>query len=111
MLTPSSSMAEPEMAAAALSDALAALGREPGGKHRDAVLATFRRHLARIQQQVQDAFERDQLDGLQAAFMLATLTDGLIVALFEHATSGTERGPEDRLALAATGGYGRGVLA
>ena len=78
---------------------------------RDAALGAFRRHLARIQQHVQHAFEQDQITGLQAARLLGKLTDGLISALYEHATSDTGLGEPEHLSVAGTGGYGRGVLA
>ncbi|HET6184000.1 MAG TPA: [protein-PII] uridylyltransferase [Acetobacteraceae bacterium] len=76
---------------------------------RDAALAGFRRHLARIQGQVQTAFEKDQITGLQAARMLAGLVDDLIRPLFDYVVSAGA--PPDKLSVAATGGYGRGVLA
>ncbi|MBV9654805.1 MAG: [protein-PII] uridylyltransferase, partial [Acetobacteraceae bacterium] len=98
-------------AAAALSKALAALPGEAADHTREDVLAVFRRHLARIQQQVRDTFERGQLTGFQAARMLATMSDSLISALYEHTAGRAEAGPADRLAIVATGGYGRNVLA
>jgi [protein-PII] uridylyltransferase len=112
MLTPTPLPKAPDAAAGVLSKALAELARESGGiVPRDAALGTFRRHLARIQHHVQTAFEHDELTGLEAARLLAALTDGVIGALFEHATSPAVLGKPDRLSLAATGGYGRGVLA
>jgi [protein-PII] uridylyltransferase len=111
MLTPLPLPKAPEAAASVLSDALAALGEEGAPVARDAVLGVFRRHHARVQQHVQHAFEQDQISGLQAARLLGKLTDGLISALHEHATSDTGFGRPDHLSVAATGGYGRGVLA
>ena len=78
---------------------------------RDAALNAFRRHLARIQQHVQHAFEQEQISGLQAARLLGKLIDGLITALYEHATTDTGLGEPEHLSIAGTGGYGRGVLA
>ena len=102
----------PDAAAGVLTDALAALAEEHAGKMpRDAALAAFRRHLARIQHHVREAFEQDQLSGLQAGRLLAALTDGVIGALYEYVTSPGVLGRPDRLSLAATGGYGRGLLA
>ncbi|HTB47483.1 MAG TPA: nucleotidyltransferase domain-containing protein, partial [Acetobacteraceae bacterium] len=101
----------PEAAAAFLSDALAASADQEGAVPRDAALGAFRRHLARIQTHVQHAFEQEQLSGLQAARLLGKLVDGVISALFDYATSDTGLGKPEQLSVAATGGYGRGVLA
>ena len=95
---------------AILAETLASLGQETGGLSREAALVAFRRHLARIQSHVQEAFEHDQITGLEAARKLGALIDGLVMALFEHATRGPEQLSE-KLAVAATGGYGRGTLA
>ncbi|MDR3538308.1 MAG: nucleotidyltransferase domain-containing protein, partial [Acetobacteraceae bacterium] len=111
MLTPIPLPRAPEAAATILSDALAALGSEQGSVPRDAALGAFRRHLARIQTYVQHAFEQEQISGLQAARLLGALVDGVIGALYEHATHDTGFGEPDHLSIAATGGYGRGVLA
>jgi [protein-PII] uridylyltransferase len=67
--------------------------------------------LARIQSYVQHAFEHEQIIGLQAARLLGALIDGVVGALFEHTTQHAELGPVEGLSIAATGGYGRGVLA
>ena len=111
MLTPVPLPKPPEAAVSALSDALAALAEDGAPVSRDAALGAFRRHLARIQQHVQHAFEQEQITGLQAARLLGKLTDGLISALYEHATSDTGLGEPEHLSVAGTGGYGRGVLA
>src|SRR3954470_6658750 len=111
MLNPVALPKAPEAAVSALSAALAALAEEAGSVSRDAALGAFRRHLARIQQHVQHAFEQDQITGLEAARLLGKLTDGLITALYEHATSDTGLGEPEHLSVAGTGGYWRGVLA
>ena len=111
MLTPVAQPKPPEASISALSAALAALAEDGAPVPRDAALGAFRRHLARIQQHVQHAFEQDQITGLQAARLLGKLTDGLISALYEHATSDTGFGEPEHLSVAGTGGYGRGVLA
>jgi [protein-PII] uridylyltransferase len=111
MLTPLPLPKAPEAAASVLSEALAALSRDGGSVSRDAALGAFRRHQARIQQHVQHAFEQEQITGLEAARLLGKLTDGLISALYDHATSDSDLGEPDHLSVAATGGYGRGVLA
>jgi [protein-PII] uridylyltransferase len=93
---------------------------------RDLALTLLRRQLGRIQSRVQEAFEAHALSGLAAARALAELTDGLISAIHaytlaqvapEHAMAGPAEpahafamGNEPPFALAATGGYGRGVL-
>ena len=99
------------------ADATGALAAEAGGPvARDVALALLRRHLGRIQGQVQDAFENQQLSGLAAARWLAALVDGLMHAIHRYALAMTPpRNPaearEPPFALVATGGYGRGVLA
>ena len=104
--------ADPAAATAALHEALAALATENGEPvPRDAVLGVFRRHLARIQTFVREAFEHGEFSGLAAARRLAVLTDGLIVALHGYAVSLQVQDGLGRLGVAATGGYGRGVLA
>jgi [protein-PII] uridylyltransferase len=111
MLKPIPLPAAPEAAASALFEALAALRGQRGPMSRDALLDTFRRHLARIQQYVQDAFENNQITGLEAARTLSSLIDGLIAALADRALAGLGHEDTDRLTIVATGGYGRGVLA
>ncbi len=108
MFTPAPLPASPDAAASVLAEALTSLGNERTAP-RDAVIVTFRRHLARIQTHVQTAFEQDQITGLQAARMLAGLVDGLVTTLMEH--TATVLGEPERLSVAATGGYGRGTLA
>jgi [protein-PII] uridylyltransferase len=88
----------------------ALLGSDGGCLDRDAALAVLRRHLARVQTMVRDSFEQSQVQGLDAAHALATLTDTLVVALHEHAVA-VAPGEVGALTVAATGGYGRGVLA
>jgi [protein-PII] uridylyltransferase len=87
---------------------------------RDVALTLLRRQLGRIQSRVQEAFEAHALSGLAAARGLAELTDGLISAIHtytlaqvapEQAEPGPATTPEPPFVLAATGGYGRGVLA
>ncbi|MFC3125330.1 [protein-PII] uridylyltransferase [Pseudoroseomonas globiformis] len=85
---------------------------------RDAALGLLRRQLGRIQSRVQEAFEAHALSGLTAARMLGELTDGLIFAIHAYtlaqppgeAAKGSAAGDEPSFVLAATGGYGRGVL-
>ena len=111
MLTPPPLPDAPDDATAVLADALANLTDAAGRAPRDAVLGVFRRHLARIQHSIQDAFERDHLTGLRAAGALAALVDGLVRMLHGHVVSDTVLGPPNSLTIIATGGYGRGVLA
>lgn len=102
----------PEDAATALSRALA---QKPGGGlavPREAALGIFRRHLARIQQHVREGFETYRMAGVEAAQQLAALTDGVVRVLFDYATQSVAAEPlADRVAIAATGGYGRSMLA
>ncbi|MBV9247832.1 MAG: [protein-PII] uridylyltransferase, partial [Acetobacteraceae bacterium] len=111
MLSPAPLPQTPEEATAVLTGSLAALSLEQGGVPRDAAIAAFRRHLARIQTCVQERFEQEQLTGLQAARLLGRLVDGVISSLCDYARTEAGLEPPDRLSVAATGGYGRGVLA
>jgi [protein-PII] uridylyltransferase len=99
----------PEAATTLLIEALDAARGPTGALPRDAALAVFRRHLTRIQHHVREAFEHYQLTGLESARALATLTDGVIGALYEYGRSMV--GATGPLAVVATGGYGRGMLA
>ena len=102
--------ADPDSAHALLAAALGELG--PARAPRGDVLAVFRRHLTHLQTHVREAFEAGELTGLAAARRLAQLTDGLIATLHDHARTLHGTGDDaPRLMLAATGGYGRGVLA
>ncbi len=92
---------------------------------RDVAVGLCRRHLARVQQGVREGFERHQLSGVQAAQRLAGLVDGLIATLHDYTLHDAPPGPPagapvgvlaaaasgQKLAIAATGGYGRGLLA
>jgi len=114
MLEPSTLPAFADGAAAQL--ALALRGPDGAPLERDAALAVLRRHLARIQLLVRDSFEQGQIQGLAAAGALSRLTDSLVLTLHDLALAtvtapATTPGPVGRLAVAATGGYGRGVLA
>ncbi len=113
MLLPVPLPAAPRDAALQLLDSLAALPCAPGSPAaRDAALSVFRRHLGRIQADVRDSFERGEIGGMKAARRLATLTDGLIAALHDFARNfAAAAALSTRLVVAATGGYGRGVLA
>src|SRR4051812_39537652 len=111
MLSPIPLPRAPEAAATLLSDALAGLAEGGRPVPREAAVGAFRRHLARIQSYVQHAFEHEQISGLQAARLLGALVDGVVGALFEHTTTNSDLGPVENLSIAATGGYGRGVLA
>jgi len=85
-----------------------------GGVKRDRALALFRRQLGRIQADTKQRFEQG-MSGIAAARHLAAGMDQLIRALHQWTTTtvfppGISSSGE-ALALAATGGYGRGVLA
>ena len=112
MLSPIPLPAAPEDAATVLDDALEQLkATHLGSLPRDAALGSFRRHLARIQQDVRISFENDQITGLQAARRLGLLVDGLVAALHRMTIEDILPGLRDPFAMVATGGYGRGVLA
>ena len=104
---------EPAAAATQLRDAIAAVATAGKPPARDVALDVFRRHLARLQVHVRDVFEQGNLPGLRAARLLSDLTDGLISALFDYALATNPHSGKTalRMTIAATGGYGRSVLA
>ena len=95
---------------------LAASGRLPP---RDAALSSFRRYLGRVQHHVQERFEAGGMSGLEAGRLLGRLMDGVIGSLHDYArghlansdASHPNTGTQQAMAVVATGGYGRGVLA
>ncbi len=103
--------AEPAAANAALAEAMGELDVRLGAIKRDQALGVFRRHSARMQAAVGERFERGELSGLGAATLLSSLTDGLIRSIFEYALARSGAKLDQPLALVATGGYGRGLLA
>ena len=111
MLDNSSWPDRPEDANDLLADALDKLQAPGRPMSRDAALALLRRHLARAQAHVQEHFESGALSGLQAGRLLGRLLDGIIAALHRFATAQTRAAGAEPLTVAATGGYGRGVLA
>ncbi|NVN11904.1 [protein-PII] uridylyltransferase [Nguyenibacter vanlangensis] len=82
---------------------------------REEAIGLFRRHLARFQASVREEFEAHRLHGASAAKQLALHTDGMIRTLVDFTLDcalADAIGPGARhLAVAATGGYGRGMLA
>ncbi len=105
-------MAAPAETPDALADLLGARFPERGRLPRAEALALLRRHLGRIQAQVQKAFEAREIEGLAAARWLASLTDDVLRAVHAYALAGVAAGDkEPPWALVATGGYGHGVLA
>ena len=100
---------DPDAANALLTAALAEAKPAAGPLPRMAALTIVRRHLVRVQQHVQTKFEAGGMSGLDAGRLLGRLTDGVIVALHGLAVGRSEG--HGRLAVLATGGFGRGVLA
>ena len=116
MLHPPAWPERPEDATRLLLTALDAVRMPRRPIARDLALGVFRRHLARAQQHVQETFETGALTGLQSGRLLGRLLDGVITALHACAADETRRatpdlGTDEPLAISATGGYGRGVLA
>jgi len=110
MIPPSPLPDHPEDAVRILTQALALLAPPGRPVPRDAALTAFRRYVARVQNHVQELFESGSLPGLSAGRLLGQFTDGVIAAL--HACALTQDlGEPEPLAVVATGGYGRGVLA
>ena len=111
MLDQSSWPERPEDANDLLADTLDRLHVPGRTTSRESALGLFRRHLARAQTHVQQHFESGALSGLQAGRLLGRLLDGVIAALHGFATAQTAAHGAEPLTVAATGGYGRGVLA
>jgi [protein-PII] uridylyltransferase len=111
MLTPSSLPATPAAAKAALIDALGELGRDLAAVRRDQALGAFRRHFARIQSTARMRFEHGELSGVATAHLLAELTRGLIEVIYGYSLARSGAELDTKLALLATGGFGRGMLA
>ena len=115
MLAPVPLPTTQDNAADALRDVLDALGEasRPGQIPRDAALAAFRRHLTRNQAGVRECFESGGASGIRAARALGAIADGVIQELYRYtlAVQGADPAGIGRLAVAATGGYGRGGLA
>ncbi len=99
---------DPQLATCLLDKALREARGPDGVLARDEAVAVFRRHLTRVQHHVRERFEQYQASGLQSARTLASLMDGLIAALHGYAGAMAGAGP---MAVVATGGYGRGMLA
>lgn len=84
---------------------------------RDDAVAIFRRHLGRYQADIRNRFERHELKGAGAAKKIAVFTDVMVRAIVDLAVRATigagtvESGTLPSFAIAATGGYGRGLLA
>ena len=79
---------------------------------REDAVTLLRRHLGRIQNRVQRAFEAHDLSGLSAARWLGSLTDTVMVGIHAYTEAMLPPAGGDKpWALVATGGYGRGVLA
>ncbi len=111
MLNTPAASSHPAEIAAGLADALAGLELGLDETTREPALVIFRRHLARIQMHVREAFEQHQLSGVDAAERLASLTDSVVATLFERSLRHVAREASLAVAIVATGGYGRRRLA
>ncbi len=105
----------PEEATTLLLDQLGLAGPDDVSRAvlaRDQAIGVFRRHLALVQQDVRAEFEDYRLSGARAAERLSTLVDGLVATLWRY-TGAAHPAPDalPPIAIAATGGYGRGLLA
>ncbi len=110
MVAPSPLPDSPDDALQGLKEQLGQLAPPGAPVPRAAALSVFRRYVARVQHHVQELFEAGAMPGLRAGRLLGELTDGVIAALHDCALSQVA-GEHERLAVVATGGYGRGVLA
>lgn len=113
MNSSSSLPSDTNTAAEKLRKALKAVTENNQSPSREAILSVFRRHLGRFQTFVREEFEQNKLSGVKAARQLANFTDGLITVLFEYVYQDllNSKKKTDYLALVATGGYGRRILA
>ncbi|MDG6094538.1 [protein-PII] uridylyltransferase [Acetobacter sp. AN02] len=102
----------PESLAAELSESLSEAEASPEFSREDAV-AIFRRYLGRYQTCVREQFEAREIRGAAAAKRLAAFADVIIrtLAAFARQTTDTDDRALHGLTIAATGGYGRGLLA
>ncbi len=86
-----------------------------GGKTRGKVLEILKEALTAGRATIRTAFENEQLPGDEVVVAIAELMDGLIGALYDftvkyvYPVANPTRG--EQIAVAATGGYGRGELA
>src|SRR5206468_12543165 len=82
---------------------------------RAAALGLLKQQFHRARADVQRAFECRQLGGIAAAAILSDIQDCLIQVLYDFATKhfyyAQNPTEAERLAIVATGGYGRGQLA
>ncbi len=112
----------PEALAACLTRELRDAAREEAViPEREEAVAIFRRYLGRYQADIRNRFERYELKGAAAAKMIASFTDVMLRAIVDLAMRATEMVGPDNMAMpvggltgfsmAATGGYGRGLLA
>ncbi|NHN85522.1 [protein-PII] uridylyltransferase [Acetobacter musti] len=104
----------PECLALSLTVALREAAGETGAAPaRDVALTIFRRHLGRYQMEIRTRFENRELKGVQAAKALAAFADEMVKALAQFAGEalGIGQEPLDQVVVAATGGYGKRMLA
>ena len=108
----------PEALAACLTRELRDAAREEAViPEREEAVAIFRRYLGRYQADIRNRFERYELKGAAAAKMIASFTDVMLRAIVDLAMRATElvgpaspAGGLSGFSMAATGGYGRGLL-
>ncbi|HQT88595.1 MAG TPA: [protein-PII] uridylyltransferase [Acidiphilium sp.] len=92
--------------ATALADILA-----EGVPPRDVAIEAFRRQLIRLQTHVRLRFEAGGLGGLAAARLHSGLMDEFLTGLCGYTATAQGLDHGDRMAMAATGGFGRATLA
>ena len=101
----------------ALRDGLSALGTQGGdtGALRQAGLALIKQAFQDARDKVKYAVEKEGLPGLPAARALSQLQDTIIQVIYDFATQHVfltkNSATAERIAVVATGGYGRGELA
>ncbi len=103
--------------AEALRHALTALARETGdpGTLRKSGLALIKQAFNEGRDKVRHAVEKEGLSGIAAARALSALQDAIIQVIYDfavkHVYYAQNPSTAERIAIVATGGYGRGELA
>src|ERR1700743_3300726 len=103
--------------AEALRHALTAMARETGdpGTLRASGLTLIKQAFTKARERVKAAVEQEGLSGLAAARALSGLQDAIIQVIYDfavkHVYYAQNPSSAERIAVVATGGYGRGALA
>ncbi len=99
---------------ARLQSELSALAAGAGDR-RPEVLELFKSTLQEAKASARQYFEEGRLDGLEAARLLASIHDDILIALYDytitHGVPAPAKGVSEPLSICAVGGFGRGEMA